>query len=218
MNAVTQPAGNRAPRATISPEVVAPAAEAAHGASLARKVLTVLLSILKWMGMMLLALVAAAFVVVSLVWGPTPLYMPLPLAAVWLGLVALLVRGPAHFGRWRAPLAAALGFFALGLLTVLLSQFSAYTPAIVDAQGKLVPGSIAALEKVSLNGSDQWISIRGKSTHNPVLLFLAGGPGGSQLTTARYALTGLEDRFVVVQMCRFISLPSHKAIARKRIL
>jgi pimeloyl-ACP methyl ester carboxylesterase len=41
--------------------------------------------------------------------------------------------------------------------------------------------------------------MRGKSTGNPVLLFLAGGPGGSQLTTARYALAGLEDDFVVVQ-------------------
>jgi pimeloyl-ACP methyl ester carboxylesterase len=49
-----------------------------------------------------------------------------------------------------------------------------------------------------LNGSEQWISIRGKSTHNPVLLWLAGGPGGSQLSTVRYHLAGLEDRFVVV--------------------
>ncbi len=91
------------------------------------------------------------------------------------------------------------GLVTLGLLTVAASQLCAYTPAIVDAQGQPVPGSIAALEQVRLNGSDQWISIRGQSTHNPVLLFLAGGPGGSQLTTARYALAGLEDRFVVVQ-------------------
>ena len=32
----------------------------------------------------------------------------------------------------------------------------------------------------------------------PPLLFLAGGPGGSQLATARYALGGLEEHFVVV--------------------
>jgi pimeloyl-ACP methyl ester carboxylesterase len=199
MNAVTQPTRNRAPRATISTEVAAPAAEARRGTKLARKAATVLLSTLKWTGMVLLASLVAALVVISLVWGPTPLYLSLPLAAVWLGLVALLVRGPARFGRWRTQLAAALSFCALGLLTVLVSQFSAYTPAIVDAQGKPLPGSIASLEKVSLNGSDQWISIRGKSTHNPVLLFLAGGPGGSQLTTARYALAGLEERFTVVQ-------------------
>ena len=83
-------------------------------------------------------------------------------------------------------------FFVLALVTVIISQASAYTPPIVDANGQGVPGSIASLEKVRLNGSEQWISIRGKSASNPVLLFLAGGPGGSQLATARYALGGLE--------------------------
>ncbi len=52
--------------------------------------------------------------------------------------------------------------------------------------------------QVELNGSRQWVSIRGADVDNPVLLFLAGGPGGSQLATARYALGGLEDHFVVV--------------------
>jgi pimeloyl-ACP methyl ester carboxylesterase len=61
-----------------------------------------------------------------------------------------------------------------------------------------VPGSIATLEQVTLNGSKQWISIRGVSTDQPVLLWLSGGPGGSQLATARWHLGGLEDHFVVV--------------------
>ena len=52
--------------------------------------------------------------------------------------------------------------------------------------------------KVTLNGSQQWVSIRGKDITKPVLLFLAGGPGGSQLATARFALGGLEEHFVVV--------------------
>jgi pimeloyl-ACP methyl ester carboxylesterase len=51
---------------------------------------------------------------------------------------------------------------------------------------------------VDLNGSQQWISIRGKAVNKPVLLFLAGGPGGSQLVTERRALAGLEDSFLVV--------------------
>ena len=33
-----------------------------------------------------------------------------------------------------------------------------------------MPGSIATLEQVTLNGSQQWITIRGKNVHNPVLL------------------------------------------------
>jgi pimeloyl-ACP methyl ester carboxylesterase len=117
---------------------------------------------------------------------------------VWIGLVVLLVVGTRRYERWRTQLSAVLGLFALGLLTVLASQLFAYTPAVTDAQGNPLPGSIASLETVKLNGTEQWISIRGKSTHNPVLLWLAGGPGGSQLATVRYHLGGLEERFVVV--------------------
>jgi pimeloyl-ACP methyl ester carboxylesterase len=61
-----------------------------------------------------------------------------------------------------------------------------------------LPNSIARLERVKLNDSEQWISIRGKDVNNPVLLFLSGGPGGSQLTPVRRSLGGLEDYFVVV--------------------
>jgi pimeloyl-ACP methyl ester carboxylesterase len=72
------------------------------------------------------------------------------------------------------------------------------TPPITDVAGKPLPGSIATLETVTLNGSEQWVSIRGQDVTKPVLLFLAGGPGGTQLATARYALGRLEDHFVVV--------------------
>jgi CubicO group peptidase (beta-lactamase class C family)/pimeloyl-ACP methyl ester carboxylesterase len=51
---------------------------------------------------------------------------------------------------------------------------------------------------VKLGGAEEWITIRGKDSRNPVLLFLAGGPGGSQLVLEQRALAGLEDRFVVV--------------------
>jgi pimeloyl-ACP methyl ester carboxylesterase len=90
------------------------------------------------------------------------------------------------------------GIFLVCLLAIGASQFFAFTPPITDASGQPVPGSIAVLEKVDLNGSKQWISIRGKDVNKPVLLFLAGGPGGSQLVTERRVLAGLEDHFVVV--------------------
>ncbi|RPI21573.1 MAG: alpha/beta hydrolase [Chloroflexota bacterium] len=91
-----------------------------------------------------------------------------------------------------------MGFVVVSLLAIAASQFFAMTPPITDAQGHPLPNSIATLEKVTLNGSEQWVSIRGADTGNPVLLFLAGGPGGSQLSTARFALNGLEEDFVVV--------------------
>ncbi len=161
----------------------------------------------------LLALVAAALVAVSVLRGPTPLYVSLPLAAAWIGLVGLLLRRPARIGRGRTQLLVTCGLVALGLLTVAASQLCAYTPAIVDGQGQPVPGSIAALDKVNLNGSDQWISLRGKSAGNPVLLFLAGGPGGSQMVAPRYLLGGLEDHFVVVNWDQPGAGKSYNAVA-----
>jgi pimeloyl-ACP methyl ester carboxylesterase len=83
-------------------------------------------------------------------------------------------------------------------LSIAVSQFFAVTPPITDGGGVPITGSIATLEKVNLNDSEQWVSIRGKDINNPVLLFLSGGPGGSQLVTARRALSDLENHFIVV--------------------
>ena len=58
-------------------------------------------------------------------------------------------------------------------------------------------GSIATSEQVTLNGSQQWITIRGKNAHNPVLLFLMGGPGAGGFPDQGF-LARLEERFVVV--------------------
>jgi pimeloyl-ACP methyl ester carboxylesterase len=98
----------------------------------------------------------------------------------------------------RVMLAELAGFVAIALLAIVASQLFASTPPILDANGKPIPHSIAVLETVKLGGSEEWITIRGKDSRNPVLLFLAGGPGGSQLVLEQRALAGLEDRFVVV--------------------
>ncbi|HMD82098.1 MAG TPA: alpha/beta hydrolase, partial [Anaerolineales bacterium] len=99
---------------------------------------------------------------------------------------------------WRQRLLILAGIALVSLLSIAASQYFVFTPPITDANEKPFPGSIASLEKVNLNGSAQWISIRGKDVNSPVLLFLAGGPGGSQLVTERRALGALEDHFVVV--------------------
>ena len=61
-----------------------------------------------------------------------------------------------------------------------------------------LPGSIASLEKVRINGSDQWIEIRAWSPDKPVLLSIAGGPGQSDLALSRPTLGTLAKDFVVV--------------------
>lgn len=124
-----------------------------------------------------------------------PAWVWIPLAGVDLALLIVFFRlNP----PWAGAAVAALGALVVGVLAFLVSQAFATTPPITDAAGNPLPGSIATLEKVDLNGSRQWISIRGRDTNQPVLLFLAGGPGGSQLATQRYALGGLEDHFVIV--------------------
>ena len=84
----------------------------------------------------------------------------------------------------------------LGL--VAISQFTASTPPIVDEAGDTPSNSIAELTELELNGRKQWVSLRGWDKDKPVLLFLAGGPGGTQLAAARYELAELEKHFVVV--------------------
>jgi pimeloyl-ACP methyl ester carboxylesterase len=141
------------------------------------------------------ALIFCAPVILLPVATAVPGWIWAPLAVLDVVALAWLLR-PGRNGE-SMNLAVA-GIFLTGLLAVYASHVFAMTPPIIDADGDPIPGSIAVLEKVTLNGSEQWVSIRGKDMDNPVLLFLAGGPGGSQLVTARRALGGLEEDFVVV--------------------
>jgi pimeloyl-ACP methyl ester carboxylesterase len=90
-----------------------------------------------------------------------------------------------------------LGAVAVVGVVWLLVQ-PASVPAIRDASGRVVPGSIASLEQVRINGSDQWIEIRAWSPDKPVLLSIPGGPGQSDLALSRPTLGTLAKDFVVV--------------------
>ncbi len=90
---------------------------------------------------------------------------------------------------------------AIGLVLVLLAALvarPASTDEIVDASGRPIEGSVAELTRLQVGGHDQALMIRGRSVENPVLLFLAGGPGGSELGAMRRHSQALEDDFVVV--------------------
>mgnify|MGYP000406148181 FL=1 len=117
----------------------------------------------------------------------------------------------------RVVLVEVAGFVAITLLAIFASQIFASTPPILDTQGQAIPNSIAVMEKVKLGGAEEWMTIRGKDSRNPVLLFLAGGPGGTQLVTARRALTRLEDRFVVVNWEQPGAGKSFDAIDRSKL-
>jgi proline iminopeptidase len=72
------------------------------------------------------------------------------------------------------------------------------TAAIRDATGNRVEGSVAQLIRVNIGGHDLAMMIRGASTSNPILLYLAGGPGGSEMGAMRNHLAALEKDFLVV--------------------
>ena len=148
---------------------------------------------------LLWALIAIAIVLLAVPVALLPLATMVP-ASIWLLLasadIALLV-ALVRFARRRW--AALAGFVAVTALAVAASQAFAATPPIVDASGKPLPGSIATLEKVNLNGSEQWITIRGKDATKPVLLYLGiGGPGAGGFPASALTLAPLEDHFVVV--------------------
>lgn len=73
------------------------------------------------------------------------------------------------------------------------------TPPIRDEWGRPQPEGIASLEQVRLGGVDQWVLIRGRSIHNPLLVYLSGGPGVSELPWVRHFNAPLEEHFLVVQ-------------------
>lgn len=89
---------------------------------------------------------------------------------------------------------ATIGVVALAVWIML----PASTPAITDADGNVVVGSIAELEKVELGGADQWIMVRGASEDNPVILYLSGGPGQSDLPFPRALFLELTEDFTFV--------------------
>ncbi|MGL9749015.1 hypothetical protein IGI50_002980 [Enterococcus sp. DIV0170] len=100
---------------------------------------------------------------------------------------------------------------AVGIIFVLFTQLTAATPKIAKEN------SIAELREVRLNGRKEWVSIRGENRDKPLLLFLAGGPGGSQLAATRYELAELEKNFVVVNWEQPGAGKSYSAIVKKQL-
>ena len=108
-----------------------------------------------------------------------------------------------HLGRYTSATMGSAGWTLTGLSTVallLVAVFIAWpatTPQIVGLDGEPLSGSIAELITVPIGGHDQAMMIRGNNIDTPILLYLAGGPGGTDLGAMRADET-LEQDFVVV--------------------
>ncbi len=99
--------------------------------------------------------------------------------------------------RRRAPIGTVILAIAVAA-SALLVAWPASTPPVVGPDGTSIPGSIAELTTVRLGGSEQAVMIRAADPDDPVLLYLAGGPGQSDLALTRAQVSGLERDFVWV--------------------
>src|SRR5579885_2886921 len=79
-----------------------------------------------------------------------------------------------------------------GLCGSILRAGRTFTPSVGTSNG------VAQLQPVEINGYPQWLLIRGQDVSSPVLLFLHGGPGESNMWLAHYTMQELEQHFVCV--------------------
>ncbi|MFC3652025.1 alpha/beta fold hydrolase [Dyella humi] len=73
------------------------------------------------------------------------------------------------------------------------------TRIIANSRRIVSPNGIETLVKVPINGTDQWLSIRGKNRRNPILLVLHGGPASPSMPSDYTYQSPWEDYFTVVQ-------------------
>ncbi len=122
------------------------------------------------------------------------LLWPMAVGAGFGAALSRLRRGSRRIGVGSA-IAGAVGLLTVVALAVAFGR-PATTAPILAVDGAHQPGSIAELVEVPLGGGMQTVMLRGRNVDNPVILYLAGGPGGTDLGAMR-ADTALESDFVV---------------------
>lgn len=73
-----------------------------------------------------------------------------------------------------------------------------HTEPFTGASGVPIPGSVATMESVDINGVPQRLWFRGVDTSAPALILLHGGPGASESALFRHYNAELERHFLVV--------------------
>ena len=96
--------------------------------------------------------------------------------------------------------------FALLSLAVSLSQAAEktysrneVTSIIREGRKVVAPNGVEELLKISVGGTEQWISVRGNDRNNPILLMIHGGPASPEMPSSWFFENGWEDYFTVVQ-------------------
>jgi proline iminopeptidase len=113
------------------------------------------------------------------------------------------IRLAGRLGNETATTMGRFGWATTGLATLVFVALALFiarpasTAPIVGGDGEPLAGSLAELVTVPIGGHDQVMMIRGRNVGNPVLLYLTGGPGGTDMGAIRRDV-GLEQDFVVV--------------------
>ncbi|AEV29975.1 putative hydrolase or acyltransferase of alpha/beta superfamily [Sphaerochaeta pleomorpha str. Grapes] len=84
------------------------------------------------------------------------------------------------------------------LVFISVGTSCAHTARLVDESGNPLALAVDSREKIDLNGTKQRIYIAGASEDNPVILWLDGGPGGSEVGWVRTYLAPLHEQFTIV--------------------
>lgn len=102
----------------------------------------------------------------------------------------------AGVGQWIRRAVTAVAAVALVALVAGIAR-PAVTDPILGADGEPLAGSVAELTRVEIGDHDLAMMIRGDDTDAPILLYLAGGPGGTDIGALRRNGERLEQAFVV---------------------
>ncbi len=86
----------------------------------------------------------------------------------------------------------------IGLLAFTSTSCAHSTPPFLDESGTPLPRSIAEETYLTMPGAHEYLLIRGRNRHNPIVLFVHGGPGGSETPLMRLFHAELEDHVVMV--------------------
>ena len=84
-----------------------------------------------------------------------------------------------------AVLLTLMGILFVGLL-IICANSPGKLPALKDEQGNVIQGSVSEKVWIEAGGVKQGMFIRGENNHNPVILYLHGGPGTPMLQFISY--------------------------------
>jgi pimeloyl-ACP methyl ester carboxylesterase len=119
--------------------------------------------------------------------------LPMAVGAVYGAGVAR--RGQPAGGRMRHVRRVGAALFAAVVVLVTVA-------VAIPGRTAPIPGGVAELTRVDVNGHRLGLMIRGASGSAPVLLFVPGAPGSAEFGAVRRHLAELERHFVVVTLDR----------------